>query len=117
MKLTSALSPSMTCLAVVFIAGCRSAGAPAAAPSASADPDLVEFQGMCDASGAVPLGGDRFAVADDEDNVLRVYDAGRGGPPLHAVDISAALPLPHKKKTPETDLEAATRLGDLALWI
>jgi hypothetical protein len=108
--------PSLVLVAVTAL-GCKSAGTPAAPAPAVVDPDLVEFNGMCDASGAVPLGGDRFAVADDEDNVLRVYDARRGGPPLHAVDISAALPLPHKKKTPETDLEAATRLGDLALWI
>jgi hypothetical protein len=81
----------------------------------------VEFLAMCDASGAVALSRDRFAVADDEDNVLRVYDAGRGGAPLEAVDLSPALDLPGKKKAskkqPETDLEAATRLGDRALWL
>jgi hypothetical protein len=81
----------------------------------------VEFRGMCDASGAVVLGRDRFAVADDEDNVLRVYDPSRGGAPLAAVDLSPALDLPAKKKAgkkqPETDLEAATRLGDRALWL
>jgi hypothetical protein len=73
---------------------------------------------MCDASGAVTLGRDRFVVADDEDNVLRVYDAGRGGAPLAAVDLSAGLELPaKKKKPPETDIEAGTRLGDRALWL
>src|SRR5690606_15608234 len=35
----------------------------------------VEFEGACDASGAVPVDEMHFAVADDEDNVLRVYDA------------------------------------------
>jgi hypothetical protein len=80
---------------------------------------------MCDASGAVPLSKDRFIVADDEDNVLRVYDANRGGNPLLSKDVSAeiGLPIEISKKTglpkdaPETDLEAATRLGDLALWL
>jgi len=33
--------------------------------------------GMCDASAAVALGNDRFIVADDEDNVLRVYRRGQ----------------------------------------
>jgi hypothetical protein len=77
----------------------------------------VIFQGMCDASGGVPLERGLFAVADDEDNVLRVFDADRGGPPLRAVDLSPSLPLPKKKKAPETDIEGATRLGELALWI
>ena len=78
--------------------------------------DIVTFKGMCDASGAVPLGATRFAVADDEDNVLRVYDAALGGAPLSAVDISAALDLP-SKRTPEADIEAATSIGDRALWL
>jgi hypothetical protein len=73
----------------------------------------------------VPLSADRFAVADDEDNVLRVYDANRGGAPLWQTDLSPDLDLPVKeakpgkkpKKAPETDIEAATRLGDLALWL
>lgn len=90
----------------------------------------LTFTGMCDASGAVPLDDHLFAVADDEDNVLRVYDADRGGSPLGAADVSARLSLPTKTKNPfkpkkkpkpvkwpETDIEAATRIGDLAFWI
>lgn len=87
---------------------------------------FVTFVGMCDASGAVPLSGTRFAVADDEDNVLRIYDAARGGEPLASVDISTPLGLfpksrarPGKSepKVPEVDIEAAARIGDLAFWI
>jgi hypothetical protein len=77
----------------------------------------VLFTGMCDASGAVTLPEGKFVVADDEDNVLRVYDAQRGGGPLSAADLSPELELPSKKKAPETDLEAATLLGDRALWL
>jgi hypothetical protein len=84
---------------------------------------------MCDASGAVPLNDRLFAVADDEDNILRVYDAERGGAPLGLADVSAQLDLPQKAakkkkkpqkkpvRWPETDLEAATRVGDYAFWI
>jgi hypothetical protein len=73
---------------------------------------------MCDASGAVALDDRTFLVADDEDNVLRAYDARVGGAPLAAVDLSAALRLPTKKKgAPEIDIEAATRLGDRAYFI
>jgi len=90
----------------------------------------VVFSGMCDASGAVTLSPERFAVADDEGNVLRVYDANRGGAPLYSVDLSEHLDLPVKppkkkkknkppkpRKAPEVDLEAATRIGDRAYWL
>jgi hypothetical protein len=81
------------------------------------------FEGMCDASGAVALSDTTFAVADDEDNVLRTYDATRGGAPLSSLDISAAVgvfPKGHAsadKPAPEIDIEAATQLGELALWM
>jgi hypothetical protein len=72
---------------------------------------------MCDASGAVALGAERFAIADDEDNVLRVYDAEHPGGPLYAIDVSAALGLAGKHHVREADIEAATRIGEYALWI
>lgn len=115
-------------LSVVFAIGCSSSRA---APATSRDGEhaasahartgerrVVVFRGTCDASGAVPIDERLFAVADDENNVLRIYDADRGGAPVHAVDISPELDLPKKKKKhPESDLEAATRLGDTALWL
>lgn len=92
------------------------------APAApAAPPDVSVFEGMCDASGAVPLDAGRFIVADDEDNILRIYDTRRPGSAVASVDIGPGLDLPLKGKKrpkhPETDLEAATRLGDRALWI
>jgi hypothetical protein len=74
---------------------------------------------MCDASATVPLSRDRFVVADDEDNVLRVYDAVHGGAPLARSDLSAELGLerPGKKRAAEADLEAATRVGERAYFI
>jgi hypothetical protein len=84
-------------------------------PSQSAE---VLFSGMCDASGAVPLAGGRFLVADDEDNVLRTYDSARPGAPVSQVDVSEFLGAKVKKKgAAETDLEAATRIGDRAYFI
>jgi hypothetical protein len=109
--------------------GCSRGGSSAAGAGsgvAGARTELV-FQGACDASGAVALTDTLFAVGDDEDNVLRVYDANRGGPPVTAVDVSDRLDLTkstkRKKKSnkpskaPELDIEAATRVGDLAFWI
>lgn len=80
---------------------------------------LVVFEGTCDASGAVPIDSRLFAVADDENNVLRIYDAEKGGPPLYAGDVSAELRVKKKKKGAhgEADLEAATRVDDAAFWL
>jgi hypothetical protein len=73
---------------------------------------VVSFQGTCDASGAIPLDERRFAVADDEDNVLRIYDAERGGSPIESFDLSSALSIEG-----EADIEAATRLEDRAYFL
>jgi hypothetical protein len=84
---------------------------------------------MCDASGAVPVDERTLLVADDEDNVLRVYDADRAGGPLRQIDVSQWLGLTAEAKAgardkkakaakiPESDIEAATRVGDTAYWI
>ena len=86
----------------------------------------VEFLGTCDASAAVPLSNTLFAVADDEDNIIRVYNADTGGAPLFQFDLSykaelkpeldlkrQALPTP----LDEMDIEAATTHNGLAYWI
>lgn len=74
----------------------------------------VEFDGACDASGAVPVDERHFAVADDEDNVLRVYDARRGGKAVLRTNLSKQIAL---KKKGEADIEAATSLGGRAFWL
>jgi hypothetical protein len=89
---------------------------PTAAAAALAGQRVVTFEGTCDASGAVPIDSRYFAVADDESNVLRVYDSEKGGPPIDWVDMTPSLHL-KKKKKPEADLEAATQVGSYALWI
>jgi len=132
--------PRAFCLAllsaVVVAAGCAAPGAPAspatpATPTPGAGPagsarvagELL-FTGMCDASGAVALSDRNVLVADDEDNVLRVYDAERGGGPTVQLDLSDLLGLPRKEKKdgtvappPEVDIEAAARIADRAYFI
>src|SRR5689334_16671248 len=76
---------------------------------------LVTFEGACDASGAIPLDATHFLVADDEDNVLRVYDAERGGPPTKVFDLSSRV-APVDPDS-EVDLEAATRVGDRGYFL
>lgn len=98
----------------------RSSPSADSTPSPSPDPALgplsagtiVVFEGMCDASGAIPVDERRFAIADDEENEIRVYDAESGGPPLAVVPFGGMENAPE-----ELDLEAATRVGQYALWL
>ena len=111
--------------ALLAVVGCQRAPVESR-PAASSHPSetaartpVLTFSGMCDASGAVPVDARYFWVADDEDNVLRLYDAELAGAPLAQVDVSSSLGLPRNKKglAPEVDIEAATRVGDRAYWL
>ena len=73
------------------------------------------YTDTCDASAAVALDADRFVVASDEDNVLRIYSLSRPGPPVSAISLSAFLQ--RTKKSPEADLEGAARVGNRVFWI
>lgn len=96
-----------SCLIAAF--ACR-------AVAADARSEATVFIGMCDASAAAAIDEERFVVADDEDNILRVFSRG-GGKALLQVDLSKFLGVQGKRKSKETDLEAATRVGDLTFWI
>lgn len=72
----------------------------------------VEYTGMCDASAATLIDKDKFVVANDEDNVLRVYSLTKPGPPVATKDISTNL---EAKK--EADIEGAARIGNRIYWI
>jgi hypothetical protein len=107
------------CLAIVaLLAACSARPTPSS-------PSLRTFWGMCDASGAVALDRHTFAVADDEDNVIRIYDADRPGAPVASFDLSPSLGLTQKRSrktgrlgdAPETDIEGAARVDDVAYWI
>ena len=75
----------------------------------------TQYSGMADASAAVAVSSNLFVVADDEDNLLRLYRSDRGGGPLKEFDCSAFLQW--EGKYPEADLEGAARLGDRVFWI
>ncbi len=99
-------------IGLLALTGCAST--PARSPP---DESLLTFEGAGDASGAVVLQDWLFAVGDDEDNFLRIYDGRVGGPPVAKVDVSAQLGLVGKRRAPELDIEAATGVGELALWL
>ncbi|HEY2950970.1 MAG TPA: DUF3616 domain-containing protein [Verrucomicrobiae bacterium] len=86
----------------------------AAAPIMEVSAPAVYF-GMCDASAGVALATNLFAVANDEDNVVRTYRTDRTNGPVQTADLSSFLRV--DRKWPETDLEGAAWLGDWIFWI
>jgi hypothetical protein len=75
----------------------------------------VCYTGMCDASAVVALNDEYFAVADDEQSIIRVYSRERGGAAAHALNLAPFLRLP--KRAAEVDIEGAARLGEYVFWI
>lgn len=74
----------------------------------------TEYFGMCGASACVAVGTNRFLVADDEQDTLRLYEEGRPAPARVYALPSAGRSL---WKAGESDIEAAARIGDNAYWI
>ena len=75
----------------------------------------VVFIETCDASAALSVSGDLFVVANDEDNLLRFYRFSKPGKPLQTLDLKQWFT--DKRKTSESDLEAAARIGDTIFFI
>ncbi|MHC4288418.1 MAG: hypothetical protein ACYSSJ_08970, partial [Planctomycetota bacterium] len=74
------------------------------------------FYYAADASAAVALDSERFIMADDEFNILQVYDWDMPeSVPNKATDISAALTL--DPDHPEADIEGATWFNNRIFWI
>lgn len=77
---------------------------------AQAAPEV--YRGLCDASAAVALGARHFVVANDENNVLAVYQRGRS-------DAVTTLPLADLLASgdKESDIEGAALVGKRIYWI
>lgn len=73
------------------------------------------YSGAMDGSAAVAIDSEFFANASDEDSVIRVYRRDRGGAPVQEMDLSSFLQV--DPRSPETDIEAAARIGNRAYWI
>ena len=76
------------------------------------EPQVLTYLRCSDASACVILNGGRIAIADDEDNTIRVYDMHAGGGPIDKIDLTA-----HLESAREGDIEAAARAGDVVYWI
>lgn len=83
-------------------------------PALTAEGVLV-YRGMSDASAAAAVSDDMFVVADDENNILRVYKTGVGGLPQFSCDMTGFLDV--EPEYPEADIEGATLVGDRIYWI
>ena len=82
--------------------------------SFEAEVATVEYAGLCDASAVAWIDAERFVVASDEENWLRVYRRGLPEPQeLIALDAFLAVDEEH----PEADLEAAAVTGDTIWWL
>ena len=74
------------------------------------------YYGACDASATVLLDENTILVADDEDNLLRLYSIKRKGLPIKTFPLNKFLGVT-KSSHPEADIEACTRVGNLIYWI
>lgn len=77
--------------------------------------DALTYYGASDASAAVAVGDGMFVVADDEDNVLRVYKTTQPSLPVFSYDLTPFLGI--EPAYPEADIEGAAMLGDTVYWI
>jgi hypothetical protein len=82
---------------------------------ADSSEEALTYYGMSDASAAAAVGREMFVVADDENNVLRVYKTGKPSLPVFSCDLTAFLGT--EPEHPEVDIEGATVLDDTIYWI
>lgn len=74
------------------------------------------FYRSADGSAAMALDGQRFIMADDEDNTLRVYNWNLpASNPIRETNISAAIAV--DPAHPEADIEGATWYNNRIFWI
>jgi hypothetical protein len=84
-------------------------------PLANAN-EPIKHIGMCDASAAIPVNADSFVVANDEDNILRVYKRDESAKEIQQYDMTEFLQV-DTAKSPEADIEGATLIGHRIYWI
>jgi len=90
-------------------------GAACSADRGEPNEAVYVFHGTSDASAAVAVGEKMFIVADDENNVLRVYEIGVSSQPVFSYDLRALLGV--VSTHPEADIEGATTVDGRIYWI
>lgn len=94
---------------LLLLLGLAGAGAWSMPPA-----EVLTYPGMCEASAAAALTETLFVVANDEDNLLRIYQRDKPGEPK-TVPLDAFLKT--TPNSPECDIEGAARVGDRIYWI
>ncbi len=70
--------------------------------------------GAADASAAIAIDANYMIIADDEDQILRIYDRQHSGMPVKSIDMNLSLKLEGQQKV---DIEAVTRVGNTLYWL
>ncbi len=86
------------------------------AASAMGRPGGAWHTGTADGSTAISLDPDYMLVGDNENNVIRLYDRRRSGPPIREFDFQADLGLTPQEHG-EVNIEASTRSGNRLYFI
>jgi len=77
--------------------------------------EVLVYRGTSDSSAAISVSDEMFIVADDENNVLRIYNINGSGLPVFLYDLTQFLNI--YSEHPEADIEGATMIGDTIYWI
>ena len=90
------------------------------ASDGAANPNASHFHtGTSDASTAIAIDSNYMFVADDEGQVIRLYDRTHSGLPVSEFDFTSVLGLTDAKEGVfrEVDIEASTLVGDRIYWL
>jgi hypothetical protein len=71
------------------------------------------YAGAGNGSSAIDVGGGYMVVADDESNVLRLYNERNSGEPSKTFDFTKLLPV----GSGEIDIESSARAGNTLYWM
>lgn len=84
---------------------------------AAALADVDRYEGICDGSAAVALGPDHFIVANDDEDILKIYRLHEAAA-VGEVDVIDFLGNRQPNdEVEEADIEGAARIGDRVYWI
>ncbi len=75
----------------------------------------LTFYGMSDASAGAAVDSNSFIVADDEENIIKVYNIQNGAKPRFGFNMSKFLEV--TEEFPEADIEAAAKVGNRVYWM
>ncbi len=78
------------------------------------DERMITFYTASDASAAIAISKDFAIIADDENNILRMYNL-TGGQPVYSYDLTKFLQV--EQEHPESDIEGAALVNKRIYWI